>query len=219
MLILNSYTTELEILIASSSRVIFLYFDSFISKYSYILRKDEPIPSILLSAFSDISLLEIGTAEGVAAPEAAAAAAHYANECYVPNPRTGNEEIMPIFVASDNAGVLTTSSSMGLLVSLHGVSQTTQSAGMKATLGDKAELRYNATLEIVRDIYLLSRCSHLVGIAASQVFRMAVGISNATSTLVMATAVDQKEIPRVTHLSAVHGLPFVEAFAVPMDHK
>ena len=59
MFILNCYTAELEILIASSSRVIFLYLDSFISKYSYILRKDEPIPSILLCAFSDISLLEI----------------------------------------------------------------------------------------------------------------------------------------------------------------
>lgn len=145
--------------------------------------------------------------------------ADWAKQCYVRNSRTGSVEMMPIFVASDNANVLAKSSSMGLLVDVAGVSQTTQSTGMMATLADKLELRYNATLEIVRDVYLLSRCSHLVGIAASQIFRMAVGMSNATGTLVAATAVDQKEIPKVAHLSAVYGLPFVEHFAVPLVRK
>jgi len=148
-----------------------------------------------------------------------AAEVDWTNQCYARSPHTGRVELVPIFVASDSAQVLAKSSSMGLLVNMHGVSQTTQSAGMMATLGDKQELRYNATLEVVRDVYLLSRCSHLVGIAASQIFRMAVGMSAARGTLVAATAVDQKEIPRVAHLSAVYGLPFVESFAAPIDSK
>jgi hypothetical protein len=35
-------------------------------------------------------------------------------------------------------------------------------------------------LEIISDIYFLSQCNSLVGISASQVFRMAVAISNVT---------------------------------------
>ena len=44
---------------ASSSNSIFLYLDSFISKYSYILRRVDPIPSKLKKAFSAISLFVI----------------------------------------------------------------------------------------------------------------------------------------------------------------
>jgi hypothetical protein len=45
------------------------------------------------------------------------------------------------------------------------------------------DMGYNASLEIITDMYFLSQCTTLVGIAASQVFRTAVGISNATGEI------------------------------------
>jgi len=86
---------------------------------------------------------------------------------------------------------------------------------MLATLLHKPEMGYNASLEIIRDVYFLSRCSTLVGIAASQIFRMAVGISNATGTLVVATAMDHAQIPRVAQMSTKYHLPLVEHFQPP----
>jgi len=122
---------------------------------------------------------------------------------------------LPIFVASDDAAVLAKAAEMGHLVDSQGVSQSTHSAGMLTTLLHKPEMGYNASLEIIRDVFLLSRCSTLVGIAASQIFRMAVGISNATGTLVVATAMDHAQIPRVAQMSAKYHLPLVEHFALP----
>ena len=90
---------------------------------------------------------------------------------------------IPVFIASDDPRVLTIAAKAGHLVDEEGVSQQTAHAGMLNTLVSHPEIGYNASLEIIRDIYFLSRCSTLVGIAASQVFRMAVGISNATHAL------------------------------------
>jgi hypothetical protein len=129
---------------------------------------------------------------------------------------TDNGTQLPIYVASDDPAVLTRAAELGHLVDSDGVSQHTQSAGMLTTLLSKPEMGYNATLEIIRDITLLTRCSTLVGIAASQVFRMAVGISNATGTLVGgAWAMDHAQLTRVAQMSAKYHLPLLETFQVP----
>lgn len=52
--------------------------------------------------------------------------------------------------------------------------------GMLKTLLKHPEIAHQATLEIIADIYFLSQCSTLIGISASQVFRMAVAMSNVT---------------------------------------
>lgn len=134
--------------------------------------------------------------------------------CWVQDPE-GKLYKLPIYVASDDAAVLAKAAEMGHLVDTQGVSQTTHSAGMLTTLLHKPEMGYNASLEIIRDVFFLSRCSTLVGIAASQIFRMAVGISNATGTLVAATAMDHAQIPRIAQMSAKYHLPLVEHFATP----
>jgi len=69
----------------------------------------------------------------------------------------------------------------------------------------------NPTVQIT-DIYFLSRCTTLVGIAASQVFRVAVGISNATGLLRAAITMDHDQTPRIKRMSEKFGLPFPETF-------
>ena len=64
----------------------------------------------------------------------------------------------------------------------------------------------------ITDIYFLSRCTTLVGIAASQVFRVAVGISNATGLLRAALVMDLDQTPRIKRMSEKFGLPFPELF-------
>ncbi len=131
----------------------------------------------------------------------------------------GSMHPLPVYVASDNADVLSAAARMGHLTVGRGVSQASSSAGMFAMLHNKPEMGYNASLEIIRDVLFLSRCSTLVGISASQIFRMAVGISNATGTLVSATAMDYAQIPRVAQMSAKYFLPLVEFFSRPPAAK
>ncbi len=156
---------------------------------------------------------------------AAAAAAGSSSPAAVPVPGQSEEQgpskgsapqYLPVFVASDDAAVLSSAAQSGFLVADRGgVSQATHTAGMVNTLLHKPELGYNASLEIIRDIYLLSRCTTLVGIAASQVFRIAVDLSTARGTLVSATAMDHAQLPRVAQMSAKYHLPLVETFALP----
>jgi hypothetical protein len=82
-------------------------------------------------------------------------------------------EVMPLFVASDDALILLSAQSHGYLAFSPGVSQQTSTVGMLSTLVSKHEVAYNATLEIISDIFYLSRCSTLVGICSSQVFSLA----------------------------------------------
>lgn len=131
---------------------------------------------------------------------------------------TTNFEPLRIFVASDDAAVLETSKKLGHLVDTAGVSQHTNGVGMLATLvnhNGKIDIGYNASLEIIADIYYLSKCSTLVGIAASQIYRMAVGMSNATGTLAYAIAMDYSQIPKITEMSRKYHVPFPETFAHP----
>lgn len=120
-----------------------------------------------------------------------------------------------IYVASDDANVISSAKKMGFLVDRPGVSQQTQSKGMFVTLASHPELGFNASLEIITDIFFLSHCSTLIGIAASQVFRMATAISNVTSHgpgLKFAAVMDYDQIPKIQHLSRKYNVPFPETY-------
>lgn len=128
---------------------------------------------------------------------------------------------LPVFVASDDQEVLRSAYVLGYLTSLPyqpekagtlGVSQATASKGMAAHLQSHPEHGYNATLEILTDIFMLARCSSLIGICASQVFRMAVAMANASHTLRFVAALDTDQIPKVKHLSRKYSVPFPEDF-------
>jgi hypothetical protein len=119
-----------------------------------------------------------------------------------------------IYVASDDAKVLVAARKMGHLVdsSGSGLSQQVNKQTMVNVLVKNNDMGYNASLEILTDIYFLSQCTTLVGIAASQVFRTAVGISNATGLLRAAIVVDHHEIPKIQSLSHKWDVPFPEIF-------
>ena len=122
---------------------------------------------------------------------------------------------MRIYVASDDASALISARIMGHLVKEHeGISTQTSSAGMFKTLLIHTEVAYNATIEVITDIHHLARCSSLVGIAASQIFRLAVGLSNATGYLQYAAAMDHNHLPKVRAMSAKWALPLPEDFKV-----
>ncbi|KAJ1411988.1 hypothetical protein B484DRAFT_455497 [Ochromonadaceae sp. CCMP2298] len=122
--------------------------------------------------------------------------------------------LVPVFVASDDGRVLSAAASRGFLCDPSGVSQDakTASEGMLKTLLSHPEKAHQASLEIITDVYLLSQCSSLVGVSASQVFRMAVALSNATGTLRFAAALDRDQISRVQQLSRKYDVPFPEHF-------
>lgn len=120
-----------------------------------------------------------------------------------------------VFVASDDPNVLNAAHKLGHLVDSSGVSQKTGTAGMFAVLIKHPEYGYNATLEIVTDIYFLSHCTTLVGTAASQVFRMAVDMSYANGTLNCAIALDYNQLPKIRRMSAKYELIVPEHFEAP----
>ena len=101
---------------------------------------------------------------------------------------------MSIFVASDDKQVLATARAKGFLMTRGGVSQETTDQGMAAALQGRPNMSHNASLEIIADIYFLSRCTTLVGTASSQVFRVAVGISNALGLLQSAIIMDHDQV-------------------------
>mmetsp|Transcript_15132 Transcript_15132/g.14539 ORF Transcript_15132/g.14539 Transcript_15132/m.14539 type:complete len:432 (-) Transcript_15132:205-1500(-) len=119
-----------------------------------------------------------------------------------------------VFVASDDAAVLVSARKMGHLVdsSGSGVSQQNKNQSMESVLSGNNNLGYNASLEIITDMYFLSQCTTLVGIAASQVFRTVVGISNATGLLRAAIVMDYHELLKVKRLSDICDVPNPEIF-------
>lgn len=119
---------------------------------------------------------------------------------------------LAIYVASDDASVLHTASKHGYFTDATGVSQQTASNGMFKTLASHHEFGFNATMEIITDIYFLAHSSTLLGMAASQVFRTAVALSNVTNTLHHAKATDMNQIGRIKMLSLKYDVPFVENF-------
>ena len=122
---------------------------------------------------------------------------------------------LPIFVASDDEKVLTAARELGYLENTAGFSQQNPEIGVSKALASITEFRYQASMEIISDIYLLSRCSTLVGIAASQVFRMSVAMSNVTGTLTHAVAMDHDQIPRVKHMSNKYHVIYADHFSLP----
>ena len=76
---------------------------------------------------------------------------------------------------------------------------------------------YNASIEIITDIFYLSHCSTLVGTASSQVYRMAVDMSNASGILEYAVAIDYGSLGRIQGMSAKWGLPVPENFMKPPE--
>lgn len=121
---------------------------------------------------------------------------------------------LPIFVASDDGNVLKSAIKLGYLADDAGISQQTNSAGMYTSLMSHPEWGFNASIEIITDVFFLSQCSTLVGIAASQVFRMSVDISNATGRLKYAVAMDYNQLPKIQRMSIKYGLPMPETFSV-----
>ena len=128
---------------------------------------------------------------------------------------TGVFAPIPVFVASDDPMVVETAQAKGFYTLQARVSQQTGSAGMFSSLGGHPELGYNASLEIIADIYMLSRCTTLVGIASSQIFRMAVDLSKATGQLRHVVAMDYDQLPRMHALSNKYHLPTPERFQPP----
>jgi hypothetical protein len=118
---------------------------------------------------------------------------------------------MKIFVASDDKQVLAAARSKGFLVTRGGVSQETADRGMAATLQGRPNMSHNASLEILADIYFLSRCTTLVGTASSQVFRVAVGVSTALGLLQSAIVMDYDQLPKIRRWTTSF-LPLPEAF-------
>ena len=120
-----------------------------------------------------------------------------------------------VFVASDDPNVLSTAHHLGHLVDSTGVSQKTGSTGMVNVLSKHPEYGFNASVEILSDIYFLSRCSTLVGTAASQIFRLAVALSHANATLHYPIALDYGQLTRIKHMSAKYELIVPEEFQAP----
>jgi hypothetical protein len=120
---------------------------------------------------------------------------------------------LAVFVASDDPSVLSLSQSLGLLTLPQSTLPVNPSQGMFALLAKQPKYAFNASLEIFTDIFLLSQCSSLVGGCSSQVFRMAVAISNVTNTLVYSQAMDMNQYNQVKKLSNKYRIPFPENFS------
>eukprot|EP01034_Spumella_vulgaris_P032442 gene32442-40041_t len=131
--------------------------------------------------------------------------------------RVKNAAVTPlhVFVASDDSKVTHSANNLNYMTLPEGVSQQTdKKLGMQHSLMADPMLAFNATLEIIADMYFLSQCSTLLGISASQVFRASVAMSNATGTLHQAYAMDAKEVKKIVEMSVFYHVPFPENFLV-----
>ena len=118
---------------------------------------------------------------------------------------------MHVFVASDDKLVVVAARRKGYLSTRTGVSQETADKGMAQTLADKTAGGYHASLEILADVYFLAQCTTLVGTAASQVFRLAVGMSTALGLLRSAIITDFDQLPKIRRWTESF-LPLPEPF-------
>lgn len=125
-----------------------------------------------------------------------------------------------IFVVSDDPRVIQTAQSMYHFLSFaSGFSQSSDTMGTSQKLRRKSATAHEehpvrATLEILRDMYYLSRCSTIIGTASSQVYRMAVALANATATLSDAIVLDGDELEHVRAGVEAMYFPFPEEFYV-----
>lgn len=126
-----------------------------------------------------------------------------------------------VFVASDDQAVIKAARGLGYFTQPLGSSHRNTSAVASSTtnvtafakvVSDNSAMAYNSSLEVISDIYFLSHCHVLVGMASSQVFRMAVAMSNASGLLMQARAVDIVEVPKVREMSIRYKVPYYETF-------
>jgi len=88
-----------------------------------------------------------------------------------PRPSNPSPKAVRLFVASDDASVLVSARVAGHLVKeAAGVSTQTSTAGMFKTLMTNKAVAYNATLEIITDVFYLSHCSTLVASSPRKCF-------------------------------------------------
>lgn len=120
---------------------------------------------------------------------------------------------LDVFIASDDGEVIKYAQKMKYFVNKEGISQQTQGNAMISVVLKNRDSSFEASLQIISDIFLLSQCSTLIGMAASQVFRMAVGLSYARGTLKYVKAIDYHAIPKIRQMSNKYKLPFPEPFA------
>lgn len=125
--------------------------------------------------------------------------------------------VMPlhIFVASDDIEVLRDAARFGFMYDDSGVSQTTGNTGMLSILLQNPEMGFNATIEIVSDIYFLSQSTTFLGVCGSQVSRMSMALSTVSGRLKHAVAMDWDQVRRVKQLSNKYHVPFPEDFSAP----
>jgi hypothetical protein len=127
-----------------------------------------------------------------------------------------------VFVASDDVAVIKAARNMGYFTQVMGLSHRNPSSSsnynnsndiaFSEILSRDTAMGYNSSLEIIADIYFLSQCNVLVGMAASQIFRIAVGISNATGLLIQARAVDMDQDNKIREMSNFFKVPYFEVF-------
>jgi hypothetical protein len=119
-------------------------------------------------------------------------------------------------VASDDQEVLHDAHRYGMMINSEiGVSQLAGQLGVEYHLKEHKEAGYNASLEVISDIYFLSKCSSLVGMASSQVYRMAVGNSLAEGNLHYTIATDFASLGDIVRLSWWMRLIVPEPFHSP----
>lgn len=124
------------------------------------------------------------------------------------------EYLIPIdlFIASDDATVIQHAKQQQYFVNKEGVSQQTHGNAMISIVTKHHESSFEASLQIFADIFLLSQCSTLIGAAASQVFRMAVGMSKAKGFLSYVKALDYSQMKKIQQMSRKYNLPCPEEF-------
>lgn len=124
------------------------------------------------------------------------------------------EYVIPIdlFIASDDATVIQHAKQQQYFVNKEGVSQQTHGNAMISIVTKHHESSFEASLQIFADIFLLSQCSTLIGAAASQVFRMAVGMSKAKGFLSYVKALDYSQMKKIQQMSRKYNLPCPEEF-------
>ena len=120
----------------------------------------------------------------------------------------------PVFVASDDPREVKAAERSGFITLHSSLSLNTADRGMFAELGNHPELGFNASSKLLL-IFICSRCSTLVGIASSQIFRMAADLSKASGRLRYLVAMDYDQLPRMHAMSRRYHLPTPERFEAP----
>lgn len=115
-------------------------------------------------------------------------------------------------VVSDDNNVLAEAQSAGMKTGIiNGKNQQYGVQGIDKTLSDPStKNRLDYLLEIVYDVSSLCRAKIIIGSISSQIFRMAVGISNATALLAAGILIDPENMGQTKYLSEYYSVYFPE---------